>query len=322
MPTQDSPLHPRNRNQDRYDLAAMQQTMPAIAEYIQSNKNGEDSINFSDPRAVKMLNRALLHHYYGIEYWDYPDEHLTPPIPGRADYIHYVADLLSESLDGALPQGRNYRCLDIGTGATMIYPIIAVAEYGWQCIGTDIHLPSLKVAEAVANMNPKLRKNIRLRRQKNSTHILEGIIRENDNFDILVCNPPFHSSVEEAEKGTRRKLKNLSGKTQKKPTLNFSGIHPELITEGGELQFISTLISESDQYSGSCFWYSCLVSKESNLEPLQKHLAQYNPAQTRVIDLFTGNKKARILVWSYYNEEDVKAWRESKHKSKSQLSSK
>ncbi|MBY9001656.1 MAG: RlmF-related methyltransferase, partial [Candidatus Heimdallarchaeota archaeon] len=45
-------------------------------------------------------------------------------------------------------------------------------------------------------------------------------------------------SLEDAQKGTQRKIKNLSGKKEKKPTLNFAGISNELICDGGEYRFI------------------------------------------------------------------------------------
>ena len=104
-------LHSRNKNRERYDLKALTTVNPELVNYVKPNKYGEDSVDFSNPVAIKELNKALLNHYYGIEYWDFPDENLCPPIPGRADYIHQVADVLSENNFGTIPIGDKITCL-------------------------------------------------------------------------------------------------------------------------------------------------------------------------------------------------------------------
>ena len=75
-------LHPRNKNREQYDLAELLKEIPKLKKHIKPNKYGEDSIRFSDPTAVKLLNKALLSNYYGIKNWDFPDTNLCPPIPG------------------------------------------------------------------------------------------------------------------------------------------------------------------------------------------------------------------------------------------------
>ena len=117
-------LHPRNRNRERYDLSALIKVNPELANYIIPNKFAVKSVDFSNPLAVKILNKAILNHYYGIKNWEFPDENLCPPIPGRADYIHHIADLLCENNFGVIPIGDKITCFDIGIGASCIYPII------------------------------------------------------------------------------------------------------------------------------------------------------------------------------------------------------
>jgi 23S rRNA (adenine1618-N6)-methyltransferase len=50
----------------------------------------------------------LLISYYDIQKWDIP-HYLCPPIPGRADYIHYIADLLAESNNGIIPKVMGFK---------------------------------------------------------------------------------------------------------------------------------------------------------------------------------------------------------------------
>lgn len=296
---QKSQLHPRNKNVNRYDLSALIQSKPELKSHIQPNKFGEDSINFSDARAVKFLNTAILQHYYGIKHWDFPAQNLTPPIPGRADYIHHIADLLAESNGGQIPTGDKIKCLDIGVGASCIYPILGATEYDWNFIGADVDPKSIASSANIVKSNPSLKGKIELRLQANPLNIFFGIIEKEDKIDISICNPPFHSSREEAEKGTRRKIKNLKGKNSKSPALNFSGKTNELIFKGGEYVFIHTMIKQSKVFAKNVNWFSTLVSKQSNMKGILNALEKIGAKEIREIPMGTGNKITRIVAWKF-----------------------
>lgn len=301
-------LHVRNRNREQYDLAALMIAVPALSEYIQPNRFGEESVDFSSPIAVKLLNKALLHHYYGIKIWDFPDENLCPPIPGRAEYLHLMADLLSESNSGNIPKGDQITCLDIGVGASCIYPIIGVTEYGWKFIGSDIDSKSLASAMKIAYANPSLHDKIVFRLQKSRTNIFNGIVDNTEKIDIAICNPPFHASSKDAQRGSQRKVSNLTGKDTKNPILNFAGISNELITEGGEYNFVTSMIYESKKFSKNFYWFSTLVSKESNLKGIYNSLDKFEALQVKTIPIETGNKYGRIIAWSFLTKEEQEEW--------------
>ena len=307
-------LHPRNKNRDRYDLKALIDKVPDLANYLKPNKTGDDSVNFADPVAVKLLNKALLNHYYGIKNWDFPDENLVPPIPGRADYLHYVADLLGQSNFGIIPKADKIMGLDIGVGASCIYPIIGVAEYGWNFIGSDINPESVESSKKIIDSNEELKGKIEIRLQENSKAFFENIINKEEKIDFTLCNPPFHSSEEEAQKNSRRKVQNLSGKKVETAELNFAGISNELIYEGGEHTFIHNMIAESKTFEKNCYWFSTLVSKESNLKGIYRALSQVENTQVKTIPMGTGNKSSRIVAWSFLNKLEQKEWKEKRWK--------
>lgn len=315
QPQEKARLHVRNKNRERYDLSALSASTPELKAYIGLNKFGTESIDFSHPRAVKLLNKALLNHYYGIKYWEFPDENLYPPVPGRADYLHHMADLLGESNFDNIPMGDKITCLDIGIGASCIYPILGVTEYGWRFIGSDIDPKSIASAQNIVDSNSVLRGKVKCRLQKNSKNVFQGIIHKEYKVDLSICNPPFHSSVEEAQKGTRRKTKNLSGKKVKTPQLNFAGITNELVSEGGEYKFIGDMIRESRRFSRNCYWFSSLVSKESNLKGIYRLLEKTKANQIKIIPMVTGNKLSRIVAWSFLSGEEQKEWVETRWKS-------
>ena len=149
-------LHPRNPHRGRYDFRQLIACSPELAAFVATNEYGDESIAFADPAAVKALNRALLKLTYGITGWDIPPQYLCPPIPGRADYLHYLADLLAAGNGGIIPRGKSVRVLDIGAGANCIYPLIGHREYGWQFVGTDIDPAALDNAQRILDANSGL----------------------------------------------------------------------------------------------------------------------------------------------------------------------
>lgn len=305
-------LHSRNKNKERYDLNALLECTPELANHVKPNNYGDDSIDFADPKAVKLLNQALLSHYYGIKNWDFPNTNLCPPIPGRADYIHHIADLLCENNFGNIPTGTQITCYDIGVGANCIYPILGVTEYGWYFIGSDIDAGSIVAAQDIVNANKSLAGKIELRFQEDRKDVFYGVIDKEEQIDVCICNPPFHASPEEAEKGSRRKVANLTGKKVESPVLNFAGISDELICEGGEVKFILNMIKESRNYLKNFLWFSTIVSKKSNVKAIFDKLKLSGAKSIRTIPMGTGNKSTQIVAWTFHTKEEQKEWREER----------
>lgn len=292
-------LHPRNKHNGNYNFKALIASSPELQPFVGPNKFGNESIDFANPDAVRALNKALLKHFYNIGYWELPKTNLCPPIPGRADYLHYIADILAESNNGIIPTGNSIRILDVGVGANCIYPIIGHQEYGWEFVGTEVDKPAKATAETIIKNNPEMKDAISIRLQESKRQIFKGIILPEERFDFTICNPPFHNSKEEATKGTQRKLKNLGKATEGKPVLNFSGQNNELWYEGGELAFITSMIYESVHFKSQCQWFSSLVSKKETLKPLYTVLKKVKAIDVKTIEMEQGNKSSRILVWRF-----------------------
>lgn len=298
-------LHPRNLHRAGYDFVKLIEVLPKLSDFVSNNSYGNLSINFADPMAVKMLNKALLVYFYDISYWDIPDHYLCPPVPGRADYIHYLADLLAEDNRGQIPQGKSVRLLDIGVGANVIYPIIGSAQYGWSFVGSDINPTSIKLATLIGQMNPLLKNSLQLRLQRNDQAIFSGIIKPHERYNVTLCNPPFHASAEEAEMSSQTKLKNLaqhSGKSLQ-TKLNFGGQHNELWCEGGERQFISKMIEESVKYQTQCAWFTSLVSKKETLPVISEKLKELSAVTMKIVPMAQGQKMSRFIAWSFLSKE-------------------
>lgn len=303
-------FHLRNKHRFGYDLAKCVESDPALKGYIRNNKLGQPAIDFSDPSSVKALNGAMLKSCYGVKHWSIPDNYLCPSIPSRADYIHRIADLVNhDAKPGEFKS--DVVGLDIGVGASCIYPIVGVTDYNWKFVGTDVDDLALQSAQAIVNGSPHLTNSVKLRKQYNPKFIFRGVVKKGDMFDFCVANPPFHASEAAAQKGSERKWRNLNkpklvgkgGKDgNKAPVLNFGGASQELICDGGEVGFVSRMIRESaDPFIRSRVKvFTSLVSSRDNLEVIYRILDKTPEIdQVYTVEMQHGQKKSRIVAWKY-----------------------
>jgi 23S rRNA (adenine1618-N6)-methyltransferase len=285
-------MHPRNRHKDGLDFPALVAASPALTRFVKKNPAGRATIDFADPDSQRALTTALLKQAYGVAHWEIPPGYLVPSIPGRADYIHAAAELL-----GADP--RSARVLDVGVGANCVYPLLGHAEYGWSFVGSDIDAKALAAAQKIIDGN-ELRDAIELRLQASPTRVLGGVAQLGDQFELVLCNPPFHESAKAAAEATQRKWKNLGRKDKANAgALNFGGQSQELWCPGGEVAFVKRLIEESPLYAKKIRWFTALISKQESVKPLQAALKKVNADETRIIELMQGQKKSRVLAWSF-----------------------
>lgn len=306
-------MHTRNLHKDGYNFSELVRTQPSLGQFVILNPKGRKTIDFANPQGVKELNGALLKHFYGIDYWDIPKGYLCPPIPGRADYIHALADLLAQSHPNN--KAATIKGLDIGTGANLIYPIVGSHAYGWQFVGTDIDTVAVKSARAIQSSNSVLRNKVDIRQQKNSLQIFDGVVEANDKFTFCMCNPPFHTSSRAALLGSVQKNENLKRNQNKrhfahkqkpkativsnKALLNFEGQNNELWCVGGEVGFIQRMITQSIDYQSQIFWFTSLVSKKDSVKPIYTTLKEANVAESRTINMGQGSKISRFVAWRF-----------------------
>ena len=286
-------MHPRNRYREPYELEKLARVVPALRVHLRTTPGGRLTLDFAHPEAVRHLNRALLLTDYGLKFYDLPPGALTPAVPSRLDYVHVVADLLEATDTSSTP----IRGLDIGTGASLVYPILGVREYGWRFVGTDVNEASLRAARAIADFNPVLEGKVELRRQPEPSRIFDGVLRPGERFAFAMCNPPFYESAEAAREATERKWRKLG--RQEAAGRNFGGQGAELHTPGGEARFLKAMIRESYRYREQVGWFTTLVSQRKYLEVAEGGFRQNPPRRREVVTVDTGAKTARVLAWGY-----------------------
>ena len=301
-------LHSRNFHNDRYDFKALIKTNLDLQEFVKPNKYGDLSIDFANPQAVISLNKALLAHFYGIKNYTIPDGYLCPPIPGRVDYVHHIADLLASCNNGVVPKGKTVKGLDVGIGANGIYAIIGSSVYDWNFVGSDIEIESIKSVENIVNSNEILKEKIECKLQTNPENIFTGIIKADEFYDFTLCNPPFHKSLKDAMDGNKRKVQNLTKQKTTKNALNFGGKNNELWCKGGEIAFITNMIKESFEFKNNVLWFTTLVSKKDNLPLIYKKLEDIKAKEIKTINMSCGQKITRVVAWSFFNNEEQKEY--------------
>ncbi|MFD1257257.1 23S rRNA (adenine(1618)-N(6))-methyltransferase RlmF [Mucilaginibacter terrae] len=309
IPAEKENLHPRNLHRGGYDFTALIKALPELNEFVKTNEYHNLSVDFSNPDAVKALNKALLKQFYSIDHWDIPAGYLCPPIPGRADYIHYMADLLAGSNNGEIPKGDKVKVLDVGVGANCVYPLIGNSVYDWNFTGTDVDLVAVSSAKNIVLFNPALKGKIDFRLQPQRADIFNGVVNADDVFDLTICNPPFHTSLKEAQAGNKRKWDNLDRKPAQANALNFGGKSNELWYKGGELAFVNNMIKQSEQFSKQCFWFTTLISKKDSLDGVYRMLHNVNAVEVKTINMSQGQKISRVVAWTFLTETEQFKWK-------------
>jgi 23S rRNA (adenine1618-N6)-methyltransferase len=311
-------LHPRNVHKHGYDFTELALISPQLKPFIFTNKYQSLTIDFSKADAVKALNLALLKQYYRITFWDIPQGYLCPPIPGRIDYLHYLADLLKATNNNKIPNGEQIIAVDIGTGASCIYPLLGYQQYKWHFIATDINPVSIEYANQNIKANGITHDAINCVLQNEVDVIFKNVLQVDKRYDLTMCNPPFHRSKTEAIRGSQQKWTNLkkdlqnNNKSNQAVNLNFGGQNAELWCAGGELAFIRKIINESRYYQQQVLWFTCLVSKKDNLSAIKQSLKKAKVAEFTVINMAQGQKTSRFIAWSYLNKEQKQEWCKSR----------
>jgi 23S rRNA (adenine1618-N6)-methyltransferase len=284
-------FHPRNIHSLPYDFDNLVKANPDLVIYIIEKENGEKSINFKKAKQIKALSKALIKKDYQIDAWDFPDIFQCPPIPTRADYIHHLADLLADlHKEKEIPKGNQITVLNVGSGASCIFPLLAHRSYDWHVIASEADEKAFTSAGQILDNNPKLKKDIEMRHQANSENFFKGICKDDESYELCICHPPFNDSIKNPE---------------------ISVKNPDLSYPGGELNFISKMIQESKEFQYRFLYFTTMVAKKDHLKKLTSLLKKEGAKHQQIIEIGTGNKVSRILVWSFLSRVEMRDWRNS-----------
>uniref|UniRef100_A0A2D4NEX4 U6 small nuclear RNA (adenine-(43)-N(6))-methyltransferase n=2 Tax=Micrurus spixii TaxID=129469 RepID=A0A2D4NEX4_9SAUR len=293
-------MHERNRYKNNPpDFAFLASKYPEFKQHVQINLLGRVSLNFKDPQAVRALTCTLLKEDFGLQI-DIPIERLIPTVPLRLNYIHWVEDLIAQQDATTTNTAKDSITwgIDIGTGASCIYPLLGATLNGWYFIATEVDDMCFSYAKKNVEQN-NLSDLIKVVKVPQKTLLLDALEEECDViYDFCMCNPPFFANQLEA-KGV-----NSRNPTRAPPSSVNTGGITEIMAEGGELEFVKRIIHDSLQLKKRLRWYSCMLGKKCSLAPLKKELEIHRVPKITYTEFCQGRTMRWALAWSFY--ENVK----------------
>ncbi|KAL7270778.1 hypothetical protein RUND412_006500 [Rhizina undulata] len=289
-------MHPRSPYVDYVNFAQLAKDCPSLAKYL----TGPSHIDFKDPDALRELTKSLLKHHFGLDV-ELPEDRLCPAVPNRLNYILWIQDLIDSTTGKFADDGNSGKMivgLDVGTGASCIYPLLGCAQRNtWDFIGTDIDAKSLQIARDNVQRNVGTLGPERIKIFESSP---EGDIFPLDalgieKLDFTMCNPPFYSSIDDLFNSAKQK--NLP------PSSACTGTTIEMVTPGGELSFAQRMLTESLHLRERISWYTTMFGKLSSVSSLISSLKSHPELSGNwaVGELVQGGTKRWVVAWSFGN---------------------
>ena len=311
-------IHPRSLySTSEPDFVALAHRYPALRQYLlpplpslTTTTTTRRSIDFTNPAACRELTRVLLHSDFGV-HWDLPDGHLVPTLTNRLNYILWIEDLLNLSNDTVDDTNRIIKGLDVGCGASLIYPLLGAAACGWQFVGVDVTEQAIEWAHRNRDANPQLAERIEIRkvdmqpnqatffhRKNTNTNItneqgiLTGAVRnDGETFSFCMCNPPFFEDMQEAGRN---------------PGTAFGGTVEESVYPGGEGAFVRSMVEDSFVLRDRVHWYTTMVGKKATLKAIRKILhADHSVHVVRTTEFSQGQTSRWGIAWSFAAHPNV-----------------
>ncbi|XP_061781797.1 RNA N(6)-adenosine-methyltransferase mettl16 [Nerophis lumbriciformis] len=285
-------MHPRNRYKDKPpDFAYLASKYPQFQQHVNTNMTGRAVVNFKEPEAVRALTCTLLKEDFGLTI-EIPLERLIPTVPLRLNYIHWVEDLI----DG---QKQPRRGIDIGTGASCIYPLLGATMNGWYFLATEVDDICFDYATRNVEQN-RLSDLVKVVKVPQKTLLMDALKEETEIvYDFCMCNPPFFANQLEA--------KGVNSRNARRPppsSVNTGGV-TEIMAEGGELEFVKRIIHDSLQLKKRLRWYSCMLGKKCSLAPLKEELRKQGVPKVTHTEFCQGRTMRWALAWSFYDDVTV-----------------
>ncbi|KAJ6807637.1 methyltransferase-like protein 16-like protein isoform X1 [Iris pallida] len=317
-------IHPRNKySENPPDFSELASLYPSFRPFVfLSSRTGRPAIDWTDFNATRELTRVLLHRDHAVNWW-IPDGQLCPTISNRSNYIHWIEDLLSsELIPSSHDSDHRVRGFDIGTGANCIYPLLGASLLGWSFVGSDVTAVALEWARKNVESNPHLSELIEIRKASSSLlsksspeesgsedaaelasienpgsleydrkeecyqepPVLINVVRDGEEFDFCMCNPPFFESIEEAGLN---------------PRTACGGTTDEMVCPGGELAFVTRIIEDSVTLKHSFRWFTSMVGKKSSLKFLISKLRKFGVSIVKTTEFVQGRTARWGLAWSF-----------------------
>ncbi|KAL3814037.1 hypothetical protein ACJIZ3_015305 [Penstemon smallii] len=123
-----------------------------------------------------------------------------------------------------------------------------------------------------------------VKKSYNGPPILLGVVKDGENFDFCMCNPPFFETMDAA---------GLNPKT------SCGGTPDEMVCSGGEHAFITRIIEDSVKLKATFRWYTSMVGRKLNLNNLVSRLWNVGATIVKTTEFVQGKTSRWGLAWSF-----------------------
>jgi 23S rRNA A1618 N6-methylase RlmF len=244
------------------------------------------------------LTRALLQAQFQLQLPYLESHHLCPPVPNRFFYVHWIHSSLLTMNE------RTGWGMDIGTGATCIYPLLATRCLDCNMLATDIDAQALSLAK----------RNVEANQMDDKIHLLQvppshsqdpsrrppggplqrGLAawgRPQQRFDFVMTNPPFYDPNDNSMEHVAPR----AGDGRDRTAMTVSeGNYP-----GGEIGFVTELLADSLRARQSSKWFSSMLGKKTSFIKLQKLVVHMlGPAHVVATEYGPGQYTRWFLAWT------------------------
>eukprot|EP00126_Sphaerothecum_destruens_P008938 Sdes_comp20389_c0_seq3m14310 len=250
-----------------------------LRKYVSLYGAEKDKIDFTNEEALRCLTKASLKLIFGVDL-NIPHGNLIPRVPQRMTFILFVQHLLGILPAEMFPAQQNVWGIDLGTGASCIYPILGFRSFGWNFLAVDCDENSIESS----------RKNI-----------LRAVLSSLESstlpyFHFCMCNPPFFESKDQQNISFLKKSKPSCGSSP------FAASHHELFTQGGEFSFVKGIIQDSQILKHKVVWYSTMLGKKDTFHKVLKCLQSLLDIQNIVFTTFSHGKTIRwAIAWTFHH---------------------
>lgn len=287
-------MHRRNIFRKEPDFKKLAGEYQELKQFMTVGSRNKLKFDFKNPDALRALTCALLHRYFQKKI-TLPPDRMIPAVPQRLNYICWIEDLV-KLIEVQVPD-LNVVGIDIGTGASCIFPILSCHRNPtWSFLGVETDNKSYSIA--IENV----RKNFmddRIRMVRISTEdTLNDILCLSTNpVTFIMCNPPFF----EEEYGVKLEMNpNVSSGGRSKSTSNVSG-KMESIVSGGEIAFVGHMLEQSRHLKEEVVIYTSMLGKKQSLTHFKQTLSSLHEDNLSWTwaELCQGKTIRYAIAWSF-----------------------
>ncbi|KAF8972055.1 hypothetical protein BDZ97DRAFT_1692548 [Flammula alnicola] len=304
-------MHPRNPYCEPPDFISLADAYEALRPHlISESRSHRKTIDFKDAEGQRRLTEAIMFRDFGV-ILHIPSNRLCPPVPNRylsasvwpprtsaniicrMNYVLWIQDIVHAHREVLERRPRSIRGIDIGTGATAIYPFLACKlEQDWQFIATELDDESFESARANVSTNG-MDSRIDVRKASAKGDIFFPL-EENVQtfFEFSMCNPPFYGSAQEVAESAQAK--------ELPPSAVCTGTDIEMIyPDGGEAGFVGRMVDESERFQTRCKWYTSMLGKMFSVVLIVEVLRQRSITNYVITEFVQGQTRRWAIGWSF-----------------------